>query len=166
MAEAVASLRSAIEPFMKPTKGDERTAGQRAHDALMELCRRSARGRGDVAGVQGDVAGRETAAPRTLLVVTASVDTLAGIPGAPAGELQGGGMVPAETVRRIACDTAVTTAPPAGVTYASAAVRSPPITSSISSGQSESATASNYAIGAPPDQTGEACESATSRRQS
>src|SRR5436309_309313 len=74
--------------------------------------------------------------------------------------------VPEPGSRRPIGATAVTTAPPAGVTYATAAVRSPPITSSISSGQPESATASNYAIGAPLDQTGEACESATSRRQS
>src|SRR6202011_565337 len=37
----------------------------------------------------------------------ASLDTLAGIPGAPAGELQGGGTVPAETVQRHACDSAI-----------------------------------------------------------
>src|SRR4051812_38797678 len=41
--------------------------------------------------------------------------------------------VPASRSRRPIGATAVTTAPPAGVTYASAAVRSPPITSSIAS---------------------------------
>src|SRR5919197_4009466 len=43
MPEAAAMLRTAIEPYMKPRKGDERSAGQRAHDALTEFCRRSSR---------------------------------------------------------------------------------------------------------------------------
>ena len=41
------------------------------------------------------------------LIIKASVDTLAGIDGAPAGELEWGGTLPAETVRRYACDTAI-----------------------------------------------------------
>src|ERR1700736_3016259 len=45
--------------------------------------------------------------PRPQLIIRASVDTLAGVPGAPAGELEGGGTVPAETVQRYACDTAL-----------------------------------------------------------
>src|SRR5207237_105955 len=44
VAEAAASLRTAMEPFMKPRKGDERSAGPRAHDALAELARRAGRG--------------------------------------------------------------------------------------------------------------------------
>src|SRR5438128_2945096 len=39
--EAAAMLRTRMEPFLKPMKGDDRTAGQRAHDALVELCRRA-----------------------------------------------------------------------------------------------------------------------------
>jgi hypothetical protein len=42
------------------------------------------------------------------LIIRASLDTLTGIPGAPAGELEGGGTVPAETVQRYACDSAIT----------------------------------------------------------
>jgi len=96
-AEGGATLRGALQPFMKPMTDDDRTYGQRQHDALIELCRqRSAGGKRDGAG------------PRPQLIIRASVDTLAGIPGAPAGELEGGGTVPAATVQRYACDTAIT----------------------------------------------------------
>jgi hypothetical protein len=93
-AEGGATLRSALGPFMKPVKGDDRTFGQRQHDALIELCR------------QGS-GKRDSAGPRPQLIIRASLDTLAGIPGAPAGELDGGGTVPAATVQRYACDTAL-----------------------------------------------------------
>lgn len=95
VAEAAATLRAAMEPFMKPSPNDDRSAGQRAHDALVQVCERVASGRAD------------SSAPRPQIVVTTSLDTLAGIEGAPPGELQGGGMVPAETVRRFACDSAI-----------------------------------------------------------
>lgn len=93
--EAAATIRAAMEPFMKPSKNDERTAGQRAHDALVQACERVAAGRAD------------SASPRPLLIIRTSVDTLAGIDGAPAGELEGGGLIPMETVRRFACDSAI-----------------------------------------------------------
>src|SRR5438128_10809756 len=38
-AEGGATLRTALQAFMKPIKDDARTYGQRQHDALMELCR-------------------------------------------------------------------------------------------------------------------------------
>jgi hypothetical protein len=41
-------------------------------------------------------------------VVRASVETLAGTPGAPAGQIERGGSIPGETVRRLACDAALT----------------------------------------------------------
>jgi hypothetical protein len=41
------------------------------------------------------------------LIINASLHTLAGIDGAPAGQLEWGGTVPAETVRRLACDGAI-----------------------------------------------------------
>ena len=94
-AEGGATLRSALEPFMKPMKEDDRTFGQRQHDALVELCRQRASGKRDGAG------------PRPQLIIRASLDTLAGLPGAPAGEIDGGGTVPAATVQRYACDTAI-----------------------------------------------------------
>ena len=95
-AEGGATLRTALEPFMKPVKDDARNYGQRSVDALMELCR------------QGGSGGkRDGAGPRPQLIIRASLDTLAGTKGAPAGELDGGGTVPAETVQRYACDSAI-----------------------------------------------------------
>src|SRR5919197_315045 len=88
--EAAAVVRTAIEPYMKPRKGDERSAGQRAHDALIQAL--SAR-----AGASPSSAGQATGAsakgrsstnggsPRPLLIIKTTVDTLAGIAGAPAG---------------------------------------------------------------------------------
>jgi len=95
-AEGGATLRTALEPFMKPIPNDDRNYGQRSVDALMELCR------------QGGSGGkRDGAGPRPQLIIRASLDTLAGTKGAPAGELDGGGTVPAETVQRYACDSAI-----------------------------------------------------------
>src|SRR5438045_4320468 len=96
--DAGAIIRTAIEPYAKPSKGDERTTGQRMADALLEVCRRG--GTGLVSGNGGG--------PRPQLIITAAVDTLAEIDGAPAGQLEWGGTVPAETVRRLACDSAIT----------------------------------------------------------
>jgi hypothetical protein len=94
-AEGGATLRTALQPFMKPSKADDRSFGQRQHDALIELCRQRGADKRDGAG------------PRPQLIIRASLDTLAGVPGAPAGELEGGGTVPAATVQRYACDSAV-----------------------------------------------------------
>ena len=94
-AEGGATLRSALQAFMKPVKDDARTYGQRSVDALVELCRQGSRGKRDGTG------------PRPQLIIRASLDTLAGTKGAPAGELEGGGTVPTETVQRYACDSAL-----------------------------------------------------------
>ena len=80
---------------MKPITDGERTYGQRNADALIELCR------------HGGGSKRDSSRPRPQLIIRTSLDTLAGIPGAPAGELEGGGTVPAETVQRYACDGAI-----------------------------------------------------------
>ena len=90
-AEGGATLRTALQPFMKPVKDDARNYGQRSADALVELGRQGSGGAG----------------PRPQLIIRASLDTLAGAAGAPAGELEGGGTVPAETVQRYACDSAI-----------------------------------------------------------
>ena len=92
--EQVATLRTAMNPYMKPLKTDTRTPGQRAADALIEACRGGGR-RADGAG------------PCPQLIIRATVDPLAGTPGAPAGELEWGGTVPAATVQRLACDSAI-----------------------------------------------------------
>jgi Domain of unknown function (DUF222) len=102
-AEGGATLRTALGGLMKPIKDDGRSYGQRCADALVELGRRAGRGSHERAGGKRDGAG-----PRPQLIIRASLDTLAGLPGAPAGELEGGGMVPAETVQRHACDSAIT----------------------------------------------------------
>jgi Domain of unknown function (DUF222) len=94
-AEGGATLRAALQAFMKPTRDDERSYGQRCADALVELCRQGAGGK------------RDGSRPRPQLIIRASLDTLAGTPDAPAGELEGGGTVPAETVQRHACDSAI-----------------------------------------------------------
>jgi hypothetical protein len=95
-AEGGAILRTALNAGMLPGKNDDRTPGQRRADALVDLCRRKPGGSADGSG------------PRPHLVIRASLDTLLGMDGAPAGELETGGVVPAETVRRIACDAALT----------------------------------------------------------
>jgi len=95
-AEGGATLRTALNAFMLPGKEDDRTPGQRRADALIEVCRQRGRPSADGAG------------PRPQLIITASVDTLAGIPGAPAARLDSGAMVPSATVQRLACDSAIT----------------------------------------------------------
>ena len=94
-AEGGATVRTALAELMKPVKNDDRSYGQRGADALVELCRQRSGSTGDSSG------------PRPQLIIRASLDTLAGISGAPAGELEAGGTVPAETVQRYACDTAL-----------------------------------------------------------
>src|SRR5438132_5023978 len=94
-AEGGATLRTALQPFMKPVKDDARSYGQRSADALVQL------------GRQGSGGKRDGAGPRPQLIIRASLDTLAGTKGAPAGELEGGGTVPADTVQRYACDSAI-----------------------------------------------------------
>src|SRR6266700_800831 len=83
--EGGATLRAALQPFIKPVNAD----------ALVEL------------GRQGSGSKHNGAGPRPQLIIRASLDTLAGTRGAPAGELEGGGTVPAETVQRYACDSAI-----------------------------------------------------------
>src|SRR6266571_4520236 len=93
--EGGATLRAALQPFMKPVKDDARSYGQRSADALVQL------------GRQGRGSKHNGAGARPQLIIRASLDTLAGTRGAPAGEFEGGGTVPAETVQRYACDSAI-----------------------------------------------------------
>jgi hypothetical protein len=95
-AEAGAIVRNTLYAGGPPSAQDERTPGQRRADRLVELCLKKDGGSTDGAG------------SRPHLIIRASLDTLAGIANAPAAEIDGGGMVPAETVQRLACDTALT----------------------------------------------------------
>ncbi|TMG35429.1 MAG: DUF222 domain-containing protein [Chloroflexi bacterium] len=97
-AEGGATLKTALGALMKPAKNEDRSSGQRQADALVELCRRQLSGKG-----LPDVAGQ-----RPHLIIRASADTVAGLAGAPAGQLEAGGTIHAETVRRFACDSAIT----------------------------------------------------------
>ncbi|HVH65550.1 MAG TPA: DUF222 domain-containing protein [Candidatus Acidoferrum sp.] len=111
VAEAAAVVRCAIEPYMKPRTGDDRTAGQRAHDALVEALSRRGAGRNSAAQTNGasiNGSSHSAGSPRPLLIIKTTVDTLAAIDGAPAGQIEWGGTVPTETVRRLACDSAIT----------------------------------------------------------
>jgi hypothetical protein len=82
-----AAVRSALEPIAQPTgAGDHRKRDERMADALVELA----------------TGGR----PATLQVTT-SVETLKGLAGAPAGEMEFSMPLSFATVQRIACDCSV-----------------------------------------------------------
>jgi len=94
-AEAGALVRNAVNAGLPPARDDDRTPGQRRADRLVELCQpRVVVGSADGAG------------PRPHLIIRTTVDTLIGAAGSPGAELDGG-IIPTETVRRIACDAAI-----------------------------------------------------------
>ncbi len=97
--EGGATLQTALNALSAPLPHEERSAAQRRADALVELCRRQLDG-----GALPEVAGQ-----RPHLTVTAPVGTLAALPGQPAGDLAWGLPIPAQTVRRLACEAARTT---------------------------------------------------------
>jgi hypothetical protein len=97
-AEGGAILRAALAAVEgKPRAGDDRTARQRRHDAMVDLGRRQLDA--------GELP--TTGCQRPHLTVTADLLTLAGQP-AGAAVLNWEQLVPAETVRRLACDCSVT----------------------------------------------------------
>ena len=86
-----AVVRSALEPLAQPNGDhDERGREHRNADAFVEVCRHV-----QDAGVLPQ---------RPHLQVTASLDTLRGLAGSPAGDLEYSVPVSAATVQRLACD--------------------------------------------------------------
>jgi hypothetical protein len=96
---SAASIRTALEALARKNGSeDHRAREQRLADALTELC--------EHAMDKGSLPSRGSVRPH--LHVTASVETLLGVPGAPAGEMDLVGAVPGATVQRLACDATVT----------------------------------------------------------
>jgi hypothetical protein len=98
--EAAATVRSALDPLAAPCPAadgtpDPRPPKQRHADALVELARRALDHGRLLPGARG---------ARPHVSLTAGLDTLQRLAGAPAAELDWAGPVTAETLRRIACD--------------------------------------------------------------
>jgi Domain of unknown function (DUF222)/HNH endonuclease len=95
-AETAALLHTALDPLAAPTGiGDDRTPGQRRHDALAEICRLALR-TGQLPDAGGDA---------TQLVVTTSFDALNRA--LAAGSLDSGAQLSPVVVRRLACDAGI-----------------------------------------------------------
>jgi hypothetical protein len=100
-AEGGATLQTALNALLGPPEpGERRTAAQRRADGLVELARQRLDA-GDLPEVGGQ---------RPHLTVTAPLATLRREPQAPAGELECAEPIPAQTVRRLACDASSTSA--------------------------------------------------------
>src|SRR5438105_4836209 len=99
-AEGGATLRTALEPLARRMDAaDDRERERRLADALVELA-----GHNLDAGLIPQRAGQ-----RPYLQVTASVETLQGAAGAPAGELEfSAAPIAGATVQRLACDAGAT----------------------------------------------------------
>ncbi|MGW3853324.1 DUF222 domain-containing protein [Micromonospora arida] len=94
--ETAGLLRAAIDPLTAPTgPDDQRSPGQRRHDALADVCRLSLR-TGELPDSGGDA---------TQIVVTTGYDVLTRQLGT--GALDIGQQLTAETVRRLACDATI-----------------------------------------------------------
>ncbi|HEX7745975.1 MAG TPA: DUF222 domain-containing protein [Micromonosporaceae bacterium] len=94
--ETSALLRTVLDPLTRPHgQDDDRTPGQRRHDALADVCRLALR--------TGDLPDNGSEA--TQVVVTTSFDALVGQ--LDAGILDAGQALSAETVRRLACDAQI-----------------------------------------------------------
>ena len=93
-----ATVRTAVEPLARRTGSDDRRSrSRRLADAWVEL----ASHRLD----DGSLPRRGSQRPH--LQVTTTLETLRGLDGAPAAELELGGTVTTATVQRLACDAAV-----------------------------------------------------------
>jgi len=90
-----ATVRVALEALCgRSGLGDERTRARRLADGLVELASHAL----------DHSFATERGSTRPHLQLTASVETVMGLVGAPGGDLEYAGAVPAATVQRIACD--------------------------------------------------------------
>jgi len=90
-----AAVRTALEPLAKRAgKDDHRPREQRMGDALVDVCMRAL--------------DNGLVPQRAHLQVTASLETLLGLPGAPGANMEFSMPISAKAVERIACDCAVT----------------------------------------------------------
>jgi hypothetical protein len=97
--ECGAVVATALDALMgPPARDDGRKPVQRRSDALGDMARRSLDA-GDLPQAGGQ---------RPHLTLTADIATLARLPGSRAADMDWGQPVPAETLRRIACDASVT----------------------------------------------------------
>lgn len=97
-AEGGALLKTAIDASsLRRGPDDDRNGGQRRADALVDLAAAALRS-GTLPSVHGQ---------RPHLVLTASLETLQGVPGAPPAVVRGVGPVNLETARRLACDASL-----------------------------------------------------------
>jgi hypothetical protein len=93
-----ATIRVALEAICgRAGVGDERCRARRLADGLVELATHALD--------HGFATERGTVRPH--LQLTASVETVMGLVGAPGGELEYAGVVPAATVQRLACDASI-----------------------------------------------------------
>jgi hypothetical protein len=100
MLDAVggATLRVALAPLCaRSGAGDERPRARRLADGLVELAMHAL----------DHGFATERGVSRTHLQLTASVETVMGLAGAPGGDLEFAGVVPAATVQRLACDASI-----------------------------------------------------------
>jgi hypothetical protein len=90
-----AALRTALEPLAQPMgEGDDRPLERRQGDAIVELSLRSLD-----AGLLP-----QHASQRPHLQVTTTLETLQGLPGSPAADLEFSTPISSTTVQRLACD--------------------------------------------------------------
>ena len=90
-----AALRTALEPLARRAgKDDDRDRDRRLADALVDLAMHAL--------------DNSAAAQRPHLQVTISLETLLGLSGAPAGEMEFSLPISSKAVERLACDCAVT----------------------------------------------------------
>jgi len=93
-----AAVRTALEPLAQPMgQGDDRSLEHRQGDAIVELSLHSL----DAGLVP------QHASQRPHLQVTTTLETLRGIPGSPAADMEFSTPISATTVQRLACDANV-----------------------------------------------------------